>query len=89
MAAVTERLMFDHVVEGMFHRALGKRLSAAGREQLRAAGLDLSKPLRPAYPMEQYFGFLEIAAKVCMQASRWPRACMRWARASSTGTSTR
>ena len=55
--------MFDHVVEGMFHRAIGKRLSSAGREKLKAAGLDLSKPLRPAYPMNEYFGFLEIAAR--------------------------
>ena len=54
--------MFDHVVEGMFHRTLGKRLTPVGRAKLKEAGLDLEKPLRPAYPMNDYFHFLEIAA---------------------------
>lgn len=60
---MTERLMFDHVVDGMFRQSLGKRLTAACRDELRAAGLDLDKPLRPAYPVEQYFHFLEIAGR--------------------------
>lgn len=55
--------MFDHVVEGMFQRSLGKRLSASGRAALKAAGLDLEKPLRPAYPLAEYFRFLEIAGR--------------------------
>jgi uncharacterized protein (TIGR02265 family) len=55
--------MFDHVVEGLFQRSLGKKLSAAGRANLKVAGLDLEKPLRPAYPFLEYVGFLEIAAR--------------------------
>lgn len=60
---MTERLMFDHVVDGMFRKSLGKRLTPACRDELRAAGLDLDKPLLPAYPMELYFRCLEIAGR--------------------------
>ena len=63
MSTTPEPLMFDHVVDGMFNKNLGKRLSAKAREELKAAGLDLSRPLKPAYPLADYFRFLEIAGR--------------------------
>lgn len=58
-----ERLFFDSVVDALFNRVLGPRLDVATRASLAAAGLDLSQRLRPAYPMEDYFRFVEIAAR--------------------------
>lgn len=55
--------MFDHVIDGMFRKSLGSRLTPACKAELKAAGLDLSQPLRPAYPLDDYFTFLEIAGK--------------------------
>ncbi len=55
--------MFDHVIDGMFRKSLGNRLTPACRAELKAAGLDLDKKLLPAYPLDAYFTFLEIAGK--------------------------
>ena len=38
--------------EGLFVRALGSRLTPVLIDELRAAGLDLERPLAPAYPAE-------------------------------------
>lgn len=66
--------MFDHVVEGMFQRALGKRLPSTAREELKRAGLDLDRPLRPAYPLADYFRFLEIAGRALYPTLTVPQA---------------
>jgi uncharacterized protein (TIGR02265 family) len=68
----TEPLMFDHVVDGMFNKNLGKRLSTKARDELKAAGLDLSRPLRPAYPLTAYFAFLEIAGRDLFPGKKTP-----------------
>lgn len=55
------RLIYSVTVQGLFHHALGDRLSAGARQQLRAAGLDLGADLLPAYPISTWLRCLDIA----------------------------
>ncbi|MBN1207277.1 MAG: DUF2378 family protein [Myxococcaceae bacterium] len=57
-----DKLVFAQSVEALFVRALGPHLTSEGRRCLRDEGLDLSEPLRPAYPLEQWRAFLRVAA---------------------------
>lgn len=59
---MTDPIVFAPLVEGMFVRALGTRLTPACREHLRQRGLDLDVPLRPSYSLEQWKDFLRITA---------------------------
>jgi uncharacterized protein (TIGR02265 family) len=59
----SEKLIFAQSVEALFVRALGPHLTREGRQALKAAGLDLSEPLRPHYTVEQWRGFLRVAAR--------------------------
>jgi uncharacterized protein (TIGR02265 family) len=61
-ALTTEKLIFAQSVDALFVRALGPHLSREGRRRLKAVGLDLSEPLRPAYALEQWKAFLRVAA---------------------------
>jgi uncharacterized protein (TIGR02265 family) len=54
------RVVFEHTVEGLFGHSLRNRLSAAAKRALREAGVDLSKPLLPAYSHETWRRCLEI-----------------------------
>jgi uncharacterized protein (TIGR02265 family) len=65
----SEKLLFAQSVDALFVRALGPYLSREGRRRLRELGLDLSEPLRPAYPLEQWKGFLRVAASDVYPAS--------------------
>lgn len=55
-----EKLFFATSIESMFHRGLGKDLSRAGRERLKAAGLDLDARLRPSYPFQTVRAWMDI-----------------------------
>lgn len=57
-----EKLVFAQSVEALFVRSLGPHLTSEGRRGLKAVGLDLSEPLRPSYPLEQWRTFLRVAA---------------------------
>jgi uncharacterized protein (TIGR02265 family) len=57
-----EPLMFAHAVEALFHRAFAGQLSARCRERLRQLGVDLDRPLLPAYPLATWLAALEVAA---------------------------
>ncbi len=48
--APTEQIEFSQSVEGLFIKGLGSTLTPVMRDQLRAKGLDLDRPLRPGYP---------------------------------------
>ncbi len=61
---MSERLVFSHTVEGLFRRGLAGRLSPELNEQLRKAGLDLDRPLLPAYPLETWLRCVSLAAQV-------------------------
>ncbi|HEX8822829.1 MAG TPA: DUF2378 family protein [Archangium sp.] len=60
-ATPRRRLVFEHTVEGLFRFSLRTRLSSPAWQALREAGVDLSKPLLPAYPYETWRRGLEIA----------------------------
>lgn len=61
-ALMKERLMFSPTVEGLFVRAVGNRLTPAIRNEIRAVGIDLDKPLLAAYPVDQYQRAVTIVA---------------------------
>ena len=46
----SQQLIFAHAVEGLFLLGLREHLTPGFRERLRAHGLDLDRPLLPAYP---------------------------------------
>ncbi|MBF5045595.1 DUF2378 family protein [Aggregicoccus sp. 17bor-14] len=50
------------IVEGLFVRALGTRLTPTAHERLRQAGLALDQKLEPTYPLEKWKDFLRVAA---------------------------
>ncbi len=54
-------VLYSEALEGFFLKGVGKRLSVRGRHRLKEAGLDLDQKLKPAYPLESYRGFMEIA----------------------------
>lgn len=58
-----EKLVFEHAVAALFQRALGDRITPALRERLRLAGIDLQRPLLPAYPLETWMTCLALAAE--------------------------
>ncbi|HEX8819399.1 MAG TPA: DUF2378 family protein [Archangium sp.] len=60
---MSERLVFAHTVEGLFRRGLSGRIPPGLKEQLRQAGLDLERPLLPAYPLETWFQCVALAAE--------------------------
>ncbi|MFY0582646.1 DUF2378 family protein [Cystobacter fuscus] len=54
--------MFEHTVAGLFRSEWGSRLSAPALQALGEVGLDLSRPLLPAYSGETWARALRIAA---------------------------
>jgi len=58
--ATQRRLVFEHTVEGLFRFSLRSRLSSQAWNGLRAVGIDLSKPLLPAYSDETWKRALEL-----------------------------
>jgi uncharacterized protein (TIGR02265 family) len=56
-----DRYIYGNSVEALFVQALGERMTNRCRNTLREAGLDLSKDLRPMYPVEDYERFVRIA----------------------------
>lgn len=57
-----DKLVFAQSVDALFIRALGPHLTRDGRRKLKELGLDLQEPLRPAYSLEAWKGFLRVAA---------------------------
>jgi uncharacterized protein (TIGR02265 family) len=57
-----EKLIPASIVEGLFVRALGTRLTPTVHARLRQAGLDLDQKLESTYPLEKWKDFLRIAA---------------------------
>jgi len=62
-----EKLVFGHAVQGIFLDALGERLNPQARVKFREAGIDLDRPLLPAYDQAVYHRCIELAA-----AEVWP-----------------
>lgn len=63
MVAPQEQLVFGTTLEGLFLRGLKGKISPALEQQLRAVGLDLSKPLLPAYSRKVVHAAITLTAK--------------------------
>ena len=58
-----ELLVFSPTFEGLFQKALGDKLDAKTRERLRAIGVNLDKPLEPAYPFATWMKAIAVCAE--------------------------
>jgi uncharacterized protein (TIGR02265 family) len=63
MAPLTERLWFSTVIEAIFVKGMGEKITPRLKEEIKKVGIDLNK-LAPAYPVEQVYK----ACKVVMPA---------------------
>lgn len=59
----SERVEFEQVIDGLLIGAMEALKDPPLLEKLRAAGLDLTRRLQPAYPAAQFFGWMSIAAR--------------------------
>jgi uncharacterized protein (TIGR02265 family) len=57
-----EKLVHAQTLEALFVRAFENRLTPAGREALKRAGLDLDRKLERTYTLDQWKSFLRTAA---------------------------
>ncbi|EPX64253.1 hypothetical protein D187_005387 [Cystobacter fuscus DSM 2262] len=57
-------LVFNHTVQGLFSRAFPQGVPALLKEKLRAAGVDLDRPLLPAYPIKTWSQCIALSAPV-------------------------
>ncbi|MCP3142329.1 DUF2378 family protein [Pyxidicoccus xibeiensis] len=60
---MSERLVFPPIVEGLFVRGLTGRVTPLLKDRLRGEGLDLDRPLLPAYPLETWIRCVALTAK--------------------------
>jgi uncharacterized protein (TIGR02265 family) len=60
---MVERLWFASVIEGLYGNALKKRWTPKLLTGLRELGIDLEKPLLPAYPAETFVAALKYTAR--------------------------
>jgi uncharacterized protein (TIGR02265 family) len=58
----TEKLVFEQTIEGLFVRGLRGQVSDTLKAKLMPEGLDLNKPLRPAYTFHTWMRCLQITA---------------------------
>ena len=58
-----ESIEFSQSVEGLFLKGLSSHLTPEIRAQLRGAGLDLDRPLRPGYPAADFHKWIEVTAR--------------------------
>jgi uncharacterized protein (TIGR02265 family) len=59
---MSERLVYEHTMEGLFIRGLAGRVTPALKERLRAVGLNLDR-LLPAYPFGTWCSCVRLAAQ--------------------------
>lgn len=72
--ASVSKVVFNHILEALFTRALGNRLTSKGRRRLKEIGVDLEAKLLPAYDFETWMRSLEIAATDAFPAQPLPEA---------------
>lgn len=63
-------LIFNHTIQGLFSRTFHEGVPAELKAQLRAAGVDLDKPLLPAYPVRTWCQCVELSAPVAFPRER-------------------
>ncbi len=77
-----DRLTFSPTVEALFLKGMGSQLTPALRERLAAAGLDLSRPLLPAYPAGRVAEWIELVLPEVYPGEPRPEALRRLGRRS-------
>ncbi len=60
--AANEKLVFENTFTGLFRHGVQGRLSPAAVQKLAQLGVDLTRPLLPAYPLQTWSDTLEIVA---------------------------
>jgi len=55
-------LIFHHTIQGFFSRTFPEGVPTTLKQYLRGAGVDLDKPLLPAYPVEVWSRCIELSA---------------------------
>lgn len=60
---MSEKVVFEQTIEGLFLRGLGRRLTPGLRAELKLIGLDLEGKLLPAYPFDVWMRSLEVTAR--------------------------
>lgn len=58
-----QQVVFEQTIEGLFIRALGRRLTPSMIARLKTVGLDLEKKLLPAYAFTTWMMTLRVAAE--------------------------
>ncbi len=71
-----ERLVFSPSVEALLVRGVGDRMTPQLQERLRALGIDVGKPLLPAYPLDKWQEAVDAVAAalypgVAMKEAQW------------------
>jgi uncharacterized protein (TIGR02265 family) len=74
---MTDKLVFDHTIEGLFLRGLSGQVTPRLKEKLRQAGLDLDRPLLPAYPFDVWMKCIGLAAHELFPGTPEPEAWRR------------
>lgn len=67
LAAVSQHLVYDFGVEGLF-KGLGDKLTPALKAKVRAVGIDLDKKLLPGYPKEVWVRAVDVVARELSEA---------------------
>lgn len=63
MAPQPERLWFSTVIEAIFVKGMGEKITPRLKEEIKKAGIDLNK-LAPAYPVEQVYKACKVVMPV-------------------------
>jgi uncharacterized protein (TIGR02265 family) len=63
MGSASESVVFSHTAESLFLEVLKGEVTPALSDELKRLGLDLSKPLRPAYPVPVWNAVLEATSR--------------------------
>ncbi|OJT25603.1 hypothetical protein BO221_06945 [Archangium sp. Cb G35] len=71
-------LVFNHTVQGLFSRSFPDGVPAGLKAQLREAGVDLDKPLLPAYPTPVWSRCIDLGARAAFPDE--PRREVAWRR---------
>jgi uncharacterized protein (TIGR02265 family) len=61
--AETQHLIFSHSLQGLMSRAFPGGVPPELKEKLRAVGVDLDRPLLPAYPRDTWARCIELGAQ--------------------------
>ncbi|HYO65186.1 MAG TPA: DUF2378 family protein [Archangium sp.] len=71
-------LVFNHTVQGLFARSFPDGVPAGLKAQLRTVGVDLDKPLLPAYPLTVWSRCIDLGARAAFPDE--PRREVAWRR---------